>query len=261
MKICTLFSGSSGNCTYIKDDNTAILIDAGVSGAKIEKALDSIGENPGDIKAIFVTHEHQDHVSGVGILSRRYGIDIYGNQKTLAAARDCGVLKKIPDERIHFVEAGETCSIDNFGIKPYNIPHDAAAPLGYIVKAGGKRFAVATDIGCITDEIINNVTGCDAVLLEANHDIQMLDFGPYGFSLKQRIKGEKGHLSNNAAADFALLLAKNGTTNIMLGHLSPENNYPDLAYETVNAALKIDNVSGVKLSVAPRNEPSEWQEI
>lgn len=260
MKFCTLFSGSSGNSIYISDGATSILIDAGVPGVRIENALKEIGEEPENIKGIFVTHEHSDHIQGIGILARRHGIPIYANEETVCFMKSQGCLKKISDENIRIIERG-TAVIGDLAVSDFPISHDAVNPCGYVVTDGRKKISVATDTGIVTDTIRSAVLGSDAVILEANHDEHMLDAGPYPFVLKQRIKSEKGHLSNDEAAELAAELVRNGTKNIMLGHLSNQNNYPQLAYETVNAKLKIEKLSIERLSVAPRFEISDMQEV
>lgn len=263
MKFCTLFSGSSGNAIFVSSETTKILVDAGVSGAKIEKALLEIGEDINEIKAIFVTHEHGDHIMGVGVLSRRYGIPVYSMAATLREIKDQGLFKKLSDDNIRMLQnRGQI--IGDLSVRAFDISHDAVCPVGYVISETGnssKSLAIVTDTGVITDTIKKSVLGTRAVILEANHDIARLEFGPYPYPLKMRIKSEFGHLSNDDAARFALELTGSGTKNIVLGHLSPENNIPELAFETVNAVMKIHGVSDIKLSVAPRFSPSEIFEV
>jgi phosphoribosyl 1,2-cyclic phosphodiesterase len=230
IKFCSLFSGSSGNCIFIGTDEVKILIDAGVSGSKIAGALGEIGENPEDLSAIFVTHEHSDHVSGVGIVSRRYNVPIYATDKTWQAMSR-GLGKILPENR-RILEAGSRIAFGDVEIRNFSIPHDAADPVAYSFQTGGKKVSVATDMGCITQEVRENITGSDLILLESNHDVEMLQNGSYPYVLKQRILGDRGHLSNIVAADFLTELALNGTTQFFLGHLSQENNTPECAYET-----------------------------
>jgi len=261
LKFCTLFSGSSGNSTYISDGCTDILVDAGVAGSRIESALSSIGANINNIKGIFITHEHSDHITGVGVLSRRYNIPIFANSKTMASMEKLGILKKIPAENIRVIDLTPV-KIGNIEITAYPISHDASCPCGYLVTRNNvKEFAITTDTGVVTEAIAKAVTGTKTIVLESNHDISMLEFGPYPFVLKQRIKSELGHLSNDDAAKFAVYLARNGTSNIILGHLSHENNYPDLAYQTVNALFRKNDIQGVNILVAPRSEPGKMMEV
>ena len=230
MKFCSLFSGSSGNCIFVGTDQVKILIDAGVSGSKIAGALQEIGEDPEDLSAIFVTHEHSDHVAGAGIVSRKYNVPIYATDKTWQAmARSLG---KILPENKKVLEAGSHMMLGDMEIKNFSIPHDAADPVAYSFQAEGKRVSVATDMGCVTQEVRDNITGSDLILLESNHDVDMLQNGSYPYPLKQRILGDKGHLSNIVAADFLTDLALGGTSIFFLGHLSQENNTPECAYET-----------------------------
>lgn len=263
MKFCTLFSGSSGNASFISNGETRILIDAGASGAKIKSELESIGENIEDVDAVFVTHEHQDHIMGVGVLARRYGIPIYASRGTIDYLRVNDFLKKIPDENIRIIEKPQIC-INNIIVNSFNISHDANEPCGYVVwdaNSPDNKIAIATDTGIITESIKEAVLGANTVLLESNHDVARLEFGDYPYELKVRIKSRIGHLSNDDAAKFAIELAGKGAKTILLGHLSEKNNIPELAYETVNAAFKINKVSGVDLSVAPRYSHSKIYEV
>lgn len=249
VKFVSLVSGSSGNSTFISDGRTKILVDCGMSGKALEKSLNDIGEKATDISAILVTHEHIDHVKGVGIISRRYNIPIYASMGT-HNAMDIG---KVADENRCIV--GDSFEIGNIGIKCFDIPHDAAQPFGYSFFLDGEKISVATDIGHITDDIIQAVKGSNRILLESNHDVDMLKMGTYPYQLKQRILGENGHLSNDTAAEIAAVLANSGTKSIMLGHLSDENNYPQIAYNTVMNRLRADKID-IALCVADRFNPT-----
>ena len=230
MKFCSLFSGSSGNCLFVGTGQAKVLIDAGVSGSRITGALQEIGEDPRELSAIFITHEHSDHVAGAGILSRKYNVPIYATEKTWQAmARGLG---KIAPENRRIMEAGLLMTVGDVDVSNFHIPHDAADPVAYTFSAGGKKISVATDMGCVTPEVRDHIIGSDLILLESNHDIEMLENGPYPYPLKQRILSDRGHLSNTVAADFLTELALAGTTTFFLGHLSRENNTPERAYET-----------------------------
>lgn len=258
IKFCSLFSGSSGNCIFIGTENAKILIDAGVSGAKIAAALQEIGENPQDLSAIFVTHEHSDHVSSVGILSRRFNLPIYATEKTWEAMGK-GPGKILPENK-KILSVGEEVSLDNLKIKSFSISHDAADPVAYTFTQGARKISVATDMGYVSDQVRENVFGSDLVLLESNHDVGMLKAGPYPYYLKQRILGNQGHLSNIAAADFLTELVLKGTTKVFLGHLSNENNTPECAYDTaVNFLMERNLKPGrdLDLWVAERKKYSE----
>lgn len=258
MKFCPLFSGSSGNSILIASDEARILIDAGLPGKKIDEALKSIGENPQDLNGIFITHEHSDHIKGVGVLSRKFDIPIYACDQTWVAMESS--IGKIKEHNIKVMDRRSTVEINDLSIKSFNIPHDAAAPDGYTVYSKGKQASVATDFGTFTQEIYDSIKDSEVILLESNHDVNMLKYGPYPYSLKRRILSEIGHLSNEDCGSAIVNIVKNSLgKKIVLGHLSNTNNHPDLAYQTV---LNVLNERGIKqgedifLSMANRKEPS-----
>ncbi|MEG6614661.1 MBL fold metallo-hydrolase [Pseudoclostridium thermosuccinogenes] len=254
IKFCSLFSGSSGNSLYIEANGTKILIDAGLSGKRIIQALNSIGEQPSEISAVLVTHEHSDHIRGVGILSRKFNIPVYANEKTWDAMGT--QIGPINADNMRCFTTGKEFEIGNLCIKPFPIPHDASEPVGFNFFAENKKVTTATDIGHITKEVLESLIGSDLVLLESNHDIEMLKVGPYPWPLKRRILGDRGHLSNEMAGKVAVHMAQRGTRKFLLGHLSKENNFPELAYQTVYNALseqKIKVGSDVTLEVAMRD--------
>lgn len=255
-RFCSLFSSSSGNCTYIGSSQGGILIDVGVSAKKTADALKEIGVDPSSIAAVFVTHEHADHINGVRVFAERHGIKVYSSEGTLKGMEQAGVITaKVKADVIpkNGMEAG------GMFIRPFRTPHDSLESTGYtVVTPDGKRLAVATDIGKITDTIMDAIYGCDLVLLESNHDVGMLKNGPYPFFLKERILSNHGHLSNESCAETAVKLMESGTTRFVLGHLSKENNIPALAYETTRAAMRMagatENVDYL-LSVAGDHNP------
>jgi len=254
IKFCSLFSGSSGNSLYIEANGTKILIDAGLSGKRIIQALNSIGEQPSEISAVLVTHEHSDHIRGVGILSRKFNIPVYANEKTWDAMGT--QIGPINADNMRCFTTVKEFEIGNLCIKPFPIPHDASEPVGFNFFAENKKVTTATDIGHITKEVLESLIGSDLVLLESNHDIEMLKVGPYPWPLKRRILGDRGHLSNEMAGKVAVHMAQRGTRKFLLGHLSKENNFPELAYQTVYNALseqKIKVGSDVTLEVAMRD--------
>ena len=259
MKFCPLYSGSSGNSIFVAEDNARILIDAGLPGKKIDEALKSIGEDPSDIDGIFVTHEHSDHIKGVGVISRKYDIPIYANDKTWSAME--GSIGKIKEHNIKIIDRRGTVDIEDLTIKSFAIPHDAISPVGYTIINNNRIVSVATDFGTYTQEIHNNIKESEVMLLESNHDINMLKFGPYPYPLKQRILSEIGHLSNDACGEAIINLARNGLgKKIFLGHLSNTNNNPDLAYQTVLSVIQENGLvegQDVFLSMANRNNPSK----
>lgn len=257
IKVCSLFSGSSGNCIYISYNDTAVLIDAGVSGKRIEKALSNIGESFDKVAGIFITHEHSDHISGAGVLSRRYQLPIYANASTWKAIGSS--IGKLKSNYICQIEPGEDISVGDIGINSFSIPHDAACPVGYNLFIKDKKLTIATDIGHMDDELMAKLEHSDMVLLESNHDTEMLKCGRYPWPLKQRILGDRGHLCNDIAGKVVAHLAESGTKQFLLGHLSQENNFPELAYKTVCNALletKINPLKDVYLEVALRDRVS-----
>lgn len=233
MNLCSITSGSSGNCIYVGSDKTSILIDAGISGKRIEAGLNAINMTTKDMKGLLITHEHSDHIQGVGVLARRYGIPIYGTKGTIESIKRMTSIGHIPDELFRVICADKKFNIDDLEIDPFTISHDAAEPVAYRVNYQEQSVAVATDLGKYDDYTVNKLKGLDALLLEANHDINMLMVGAYPYPLKQRILGDRGHLSNELAGRLLCEVLHDGLKAVFLGHLSQENNYDALAYETV----------------------------
>ncbi|MCI5727218.1 MAG: MBL fold metallo-hydrolase [Clostridium sp.] len=263
MKFCPLFSGSSGNSIFVSSEGAKILIDAGMPGKKITEAIEQINENPSQLNGIFVTHEHGDHIKGVGIMSRKFDIPIYANEETWKAMSP--TIGKIKEHNIKIMDRRSVVKINDMYVKSFAIPHDAVSPVGYTVYNNGKKVSVATDIGTFTEEIYDNIKESEAILLESNHDVNMLKFGPYPYTLKKRILSEIGHLSNEACGNAIVELVKSGAgKKIVLGHLSSTNNNPDLALQTV---LSVINEAGIEegkdlfLSMARRSEPSKFLQI
>ena len=246
----TLFSSSSGNCTYVKSGKTEILIDAGKSCLAIEKALTKLGTSLSNISNIFVTHEHSDHTVGLEIISKKYNIPVHFAYPSYDKAVLDGTYLKRSAVR-HEVIYEKT--VGNVTIKSFIVPHDSQQNLGYIIDDGEDIFGSATDMGHVTEELAYTLKNCRCVLIESNHDKQMLKDGPYLPSLKQRILSPYGHLSNENCARLACFLADNGVKCITLGHLSKENNLPKLAYDTVSNLL-CSNGFCVDLKVASPDE-------
>lgn len=252
MKLESLKSGSKGNACLVYTDKTKILVDCGVSGKAVGAEMEKIGLSPDAINAIVVTHEHNDHIRGIGVMMRRYNIPVYANSATWAEIMRSD-LGRMNDDNIKIFEGTEPFAVGDINVCPFKIPHDAAYPVGYAFDDGHSRAAVATDMGMLTEDVFRKIGGCRDVLIEANHDINMLEMGPYPYHLKRRIRGNLGHLSNDDAAKAAEFLVRMGAERIVLGHLSDENNYPKLAYETVNAGLReagIRTGADLMLSVA-----------
>ncbi len=233
MELCSIASGSSGNCICVGSDDCHILIDAGISGKRVEAGLNSLDLKMEEIEGILVTHEHIDHIAGIGVLARRYQVPIYATAGTTEAVKRTKSVGKIDDSLFHIVEPEETFSIGDLTIEPIAVSHDAAEPVAYKVTQQNKAAAVITDLGIYNDAIVEKLQGLDAILLEANHDIRMLQAGSYPYVLKRRILGERGHLSNESSGRLLGEILHDDFKAILLGHLSQENNYPELAYETV----------------------------
>ncbi len=259
MRFCSIASGSSGNCIYIGNGITHILVDAGVSGKRIEEGLNSIGVNPAELSGILITHEHSDHIQGAGVLVRKYGIPLYATAETFCAMKKGkSSVGKIEDALYRQILPETVCTIGELQVTPFSVSHDAANPVAYVLEADGKKIGMATDLGTYTEKTLDYLKDSAILYVESNHDVNMLMVGNYPYYLKQRILGEQGHLSNEAAAELLCRLYHEKLEYVLLAHLSKENNYPDLAYETVRAELL--QLTGEerlpKLSVAPRDIPS-----
>lgn len=233
MRMVSIASGSSGNCIYIGSDNTHILVDAGISNKRIEQGLNELGLKGSELNGILITHEHSDHIKGLGVLARKYGIPVYSTKETLEAIQDVKSLGEYPPELLHPIAHDVNFSVGDLDIDPFMIDHDAANPVAYRVRNGKKSVAVATDMGHYSQYIIDHLLELDALLLESNHDVRMLESGPYPYYLKRRILGDHGHLSNENAGRLLSCILHDKLKHIFLGHLSKENNYEELAYETV----------------------------
>jgi len=257
MKICLLASGSSGNCTLVASTDTATLIDAGISASQTVERLKMINVEPKSIDALLITHEHIDHCREAGSLSRELGCPIYVNERTLSAIR--GYLNG--REEIRLFKTGEAFSIKAFFIQPFRIFHDAIDPCGFTITDGHVKLGVATDLGAVTDSVKQHLKECDMVILEANHDLSMLLNGSYPWDLKQRIRSEVGHLSNDACGKALAEIAKAGRLKkVFLAHLSANNNTPELALSTVQSYLNSCQ-NAVELLLAPRDAMSPVIEL
>lgn len=234
MRICVLGSGSGGNSTFIEHGGAAVLIDAGLSSLRIRRELERLGVEPRLIKAILITHEHSDHCNEAGSLARRFGCQLYGTSPTLAALR----WSLSGMEELRPFEIGEELEIGDFRIASFPIFHDAVEPCGYVIRSGEHSVGLATDLGVMTRAVLESLASCEVVILEANHDLEMLKTGPYPWELKQRIRSEVGHLSNEACGEALAELASRGRLQAaFLAHLSRTNNRPELALQTVQSYL------------------------
>ena len=242
MRLCSIASGSSGNCIYTGSEKTHLLIDAGISAKKIEEGLQKLQVSGKDLQGVLITHEHADHVKGVGILARRYGLPLYATAGTIAKMEQMKSLGKVDKELYLVIREDQKFRIGDVEVEPFSISHDTAEPVAYRFTCGEKSAAVATDLGVYNNYIVESLKKLDVLLLEANHDVQMLEVGPYPYPLKQRILGECGHLSNESAGQLLCKVLHDGLRKIYLGHLSKENNYAKLAYETVRLEIDLGDV-------------------
>lgn len=252
MILRTLASGSSGNCILIQSGSTSLLIDAGISCRKITQRLKECGILPEQLSGVLITHEHSDHVAGLQVFCKRHRVPIYASEGT------CPVLAcRYPAAAPHLmmIPADSYFELGGLTVTAFSTPHDAADSVGYLVSDGTHSAAVATDLGEVTDHVREIITGAELVLLETNHDIIMLQNGPYPYPLQNRILSGVGHLCNEAGAAFAVHLAQNGTQTFILAHLSKENNTEALALEAVRSALESEGLSPI-VAAAPRDELS-----
>lgn len=259
---CSLYSGSTGNCLLLQTDKSKILIDAGVSQKKISDALASFNVEFTDIDAILVTHEHSDHVQNVGSISKKYNIPVYCNEKTLNAMPNQSI--KISYENKKIFKSNKSFILNDLEILPFSIPHDAADPCGFNIIHNDKKISIATDIGHMDNNIISNLKDSSFILLESNYDPNILKYSRYPFPLKQRILSPNGHLSNETAGKtISELYTKGSLKQVLLGHLSKENNFPELALKTVNDELLSKNIdtSQIPVGIANRDYPSKLIKI
>ncbi len=249
---CTLVSGSSGNATFVSDGTTHLLIDAGLSFARLKRALGEFSLCPEELAAVLITHEHSDHIAGLATLLSRTKVPVYASAGTARA-----LLSRLPElaPRLFGFFAGSAFVLPGAEIFSFSTPHDSADSVGYTVRFDGWRASVVTDLGYVPQEVRDAVSGSDYVLMEANHDPALLRNGPYPIHLKRRILGRNGHLANEDCAELACALVAQGARHVALGHLSAENNRPELAYEAVAGRLLGQGLTeGYRLEVAPRSE-------
>ncbi len=250
LAVCVLASGSRGNAIYVSDGATRILVDAGLSASEIERRLKSRGLSANELDGIVVSHEHTDHIQGVGVLSRRYRIPIYMSPGTHGALEShIGKLHRV----VHF-DCGALFQIETLSIHPFSISHDAQEPAGFTIKHNGVKIGIATDLGVGTAMVREHLKHCRLLILEANHDPDMLINGPYPWFLKQRIKGRTGHLSNPAARQLLDTVKHEQLQHVILAHLSETNNSPEIARRVVGEAL---TSSHAELVVAVQKESGE----
>ena len=261
MRFVPLCSGSSGNATYIEAGNARLLIDAGLSCRRITELMNQVGADPRNLDAILVTHEHIDHIRGIAVLSRKYHIPVYANADTWGAM-ETALMGVYPSERCVF-ESDKDMYLGRLRIFPFTTPHDAAHSVGFTLFDGENKCGVCTDLGHVDKRIIEVLSGCSVLLLEANHDVDMLMAGPYPYSLKQRILSGRGHLCNEDCGKAAAALYERGVKPLILGPLSAENNFPPLAVATVRGVLRDNGIpdEAVSIALAQRSEPTGIFEV
>jgi len=257
VKICVLASGSGGNSIYIESHGIALIVDQGISHKELMKRMSFRELNQKKIKGILVTHEHNDHIYGVGITSRKLGVPIYATSGSLEK------MDKIlrGDEQLITIEGGVSFKIGLMEIQPFSVSHDALDPVQFCIMSGRKKIAIATDLGFVSTLVAQRIKDSNLIVIEANYDAEMLRKGSYPWELKQRINGKKGHLSNRNAADIVFNMTKNGIPKVVLAHISKENNRSDLAEKAVRELFeKYDKKLGFLLK-ASQNEPTPILEI
>lgn len=247
--LCPLASGSKGNAIFVSTPDTAVLVDAGLSGIEIQRRMAAVGRAPEELKAIIITHEHTDHVKGAGVLSRRFNIPVYVTVDTFNACKGLGKI-----DQVKFFECGASFDIGSLVINPFAVSHDACDPAGLTLQHQGKKIGIATDLGVVTHLVRNHLSFANALYIEANHDPEMLMTGPYPWYLKQRIQSRTGHLSNQDARDLVAQLSHKDLEHVVLAHLSEENNCPEKA--STEMSKNIDPLF-TTLHVAGPDKPGE----
>ena len=265
MKLTSIASGSSGNCIFVGSEEGKFLVDAGVSAKRIEQGLKELGEQAADLSGILITHEHIDHIGGLGVLMRRYKLPVFATVGTIDSMRSSGKLGEVDKSLFYAVKADQSFQIDGMVIEPSTIWHDAKEPVCYSFFQNGKKASVATDFGNFDEYLVEKLKGSDILFVEANHDVHMLEVGRYPYPLKQRILGRNGHLSNERCGQFLSKLMCDNLKHIYLGHLSKDNNYPELAYESVKLELMLHGIDlstkDVQMEVAKRDTLSTLCEV
>ncbi len=252
IEIVVLGSGSRGNCALLRQDGHAVMIDAGLSAREIARRCAAVGQDLAKIDAILLTHEHADHVAGVRVFAKRCGAVVAGNAATLAAAG----LHFPHVAQLATFTTGQRFTAGRFAVTPFRVPHDAVEPVGFILEAEGVRVGYATDLGHVTPEVRARLEGCAAIVMESNHDREMLRLGPYPWVTKQRVASANGHLSNDHAAAALPDIVAFGTEHVVLAHVSETNNHPHLARAAVHGALLAAGRDRVRLEVAPQDRPA-----
>ena len=251
MRICLLASGSKGNAIYIESRECRMLIDAGFSAKELSRRLEGIGVAADSLHALFATHEHSDHSHGLGPMARRYALDVFIKPETIAALPRLGAIEKLRE-----FETGTSFCCRDVQVEAFPLTHDAASPVGFVIETGEGRVGVATDLGIATRLVQQRLKGCRVLILETNHDEEMLRDGPYPWHLKQRIRSNHGHLSNRAGAALLDELRWEGLEAVFLAHLSETNNNPQLAEAAVGEVLDRQNLCGPQLITGCQGQAS-----
>ncbi|MDF2820162.1 MAG: ribonuclease [Clostridiales bacterium] len=261
MNLCSIASGSSGNCTYIGTENTHLLLDAGITCKRIVLGLTDIGIKPGELDGILITHEHSDHIKGIAVLCKKYEIPIFATEKTKNEMIKIIGEDKVSRSLFKTVTADTDFNINDITIRAFNSLHDSVEPVGYTFKSDNKKIGFATDLGNYNEYIVNNLRDSNIIFLEANHDIRMLQVGPYPYFLKQRILSDHGHLSNERSGQLLCEIIHDSLKHIVLGHLSKENNYESLAFEAIQYEINSKTNYEAKdfnIFVANRDQNSQF---
>ena len=260
MRMTVLASGSRGNCTLLSTSSASILVDAGLSCRETLKRMKAAGEDPHQIRAIVISHEHSDHVAGLAVLAGKLKVPVYITEETYESWRkvvhDAAGQPVVLERREHF-HAGRSFTIGDITVTPFTIPHDAADPCGFTFRAQGVKVGIATDLGYLPFSVKDHLRGCDGLMIESNHDLEMLRNGPYPWMVKQRVMSRVGHLSNAALAEFFEKDYDGGASFLVLAHLSEQNNHPELARETAHRALGLrpNLFSSAALTLARQDAP------
>jgi len=252
MRFSILASGSSGNTCYIETGKASVLIDAGLSGRETERRLGLLGKSARNLDALIITHEHSDHIKGAGPLARRFGLPLYINRKTLEKGQR--TMGNLPKPVI--VRTGQTLTIRDLTVETFTKCHDAADPLGLILSFDGTRMGLVTDLGRSTRLVVDRLRECNALIVEFNHDQEMLEEGPYPLDLKRRIKGPDGHLSNKQAGDLVRKVCHDNLNYLVLAHLSKANNNPTKAHKEAKDALGESGITRVNILISEQDTPS-----
>lgn len=263
MELASIASGSSGNCIYAGNQNAHFLIDVGISKKRVVDGLTGFGIDPNLLSGIFITHEHIDHIGGLGVFLRKYKIPVFATGKTIDKILHTSSLGKVDASLFQSIDPDSAFEVNGVTVEAHQIYHDAADPVCFTLKDYEAKIGVATDLGTFDDYHVEKFQGCESMVVEANHDLNMLMVGPYPYPLKRRIMGNYGHLSNERSGEFISKIIGPETKHIYLGHLSKDNNYAELAYETVKLELEMRNIHlqerGITMQVASRSTPTYYR--